>query len=72
MQLATKVPLTNREHVFLGNGQGWPIKSIGFVSFPSSFNYSNLLHLNHMLFVPNITKNLVSVCLSMIKELFFF
>lgn len=59
--MATEVPLTTQEHVFLGNGQGLPITSIGSASFPSPTQSNTHLLLSNMLLVPTITKNLVSV-----------
>nr|KYP40842.1 hypothetical protein KK1_037798 [Cajanus cajan] len=53
--LATKVPLTAPEHVFLGNGKGLPIKSVGSVSFTSPKNPNTILHLHNMLHVLSIT-----------------
>lgn len=34
---ATSTPLTGQEHMFIGNGQGLPIHSICFESFPSTY-----------------------------------
>lgn len=59
--LMQEVPIHGQEHVFQGNGHGLPIKSIGSAFFPAP-SYSNVqLHLNNLLLVPSITKNLVSV-----------
>ena len=44
----------------MGNGVGFYIKHIGQSSFQSQFT-SKLLSLNHLLHVPSITKNLLSV-----------
>ena len=48
------------EQVHIGNGMGLPIKLIGFPQFSSLFS-SQLLCLNHLIHVPEITKNLLSV-----------
>lgn len=58
---ATSTPLNGQEHVFLGNGKGLPINSVGSTSFTSSLAPNTYLHLNNMLLVPQITRNLVSV-----------
>ncbi|KAI5426099.1 hypothetical protein KIW84_031788 [Lathyrus oleraceus] len=53
--------LSGAEQVFMGNGQGLSINSVGSMNFPLS-NYSNSsLILNSLLLVPHITKNLMSV-----------
>ena len=48
------------EQVHIGNGMGLPIKRIGFPQFSSPFT-SQILSLNHLIHVPEITKNLLSV-----------
>lgn len=50
--MTIKVSLTTQEHVFLGNGQGLPIKSVGLVSFPSPTHSKTHLLLTNMLLVP--------------------
>ena len=46
------------DQLHIGNGQSLSISHIGHSNVISS---SNLLHLNNLLYVPSITKNLVSV-----------
>lgn len=55
------MPLQGQENVFLGNGQGLSINSIGSASFTSPTFPSITLHLKNMLLVPSITKSLISV-----------
>lgn len=59
--LTHSVPFTGSNQVFMGNGQGLSISSIGSSSFTSPFHPNITLSLNNLLHVPNITKNLVSV-----------
>ncbi|CAH9082849.1 unnamed protein product [Cuscuta europaea] len=54
-------PLATTNKLFMGNGQGLDIKSIGFSFFFSPFHPSYTLLLNNILHVPTITKNLLSV-----------
>lgn len=49
------------DQMYIGNGQGLAINSIGSMSFPSPFSPNTTLTLNNLLHVPSITKNLVSV-----------
>lgn len=53
--------LGGQNHLFVGNGQGLHISSIGTNSFTSPLNSNVQLSLNHLLHVPSITKNLLSV-----------
>ncbi|PON37927.1 hypothetical protein PanWU01x14_316440, partial [Parasponia andersonii] len=58
--LMTSEENIGHDRVFVGNRIGLNIKHIGYSSFPSKFS-SKLLSLNHLLHVPDITKNLLSV-----------
>jgi len=49
------------DQMYIGNGQGLAINSIGSMSFSSPFSPNTTLTLNNLLHVPSITKNLVSV-----------
>jgi len=49
------------DQMYIGNGQGLSINSIGSMSFSSPFSPNTTLKLNNLLHVPSITKNLVSV-----------
>jgi len=49
------------DQIFVGNGQGLPIAASGSSSFISPYNTKISSSLEHLLHVPNITKNLVSV-----------
>lgn len=51
-------PYNGPELVAVGNGQQLPIKSVGTTSFPSN---SHSLLLNNILYVPAITKTLLSI-----------
>src|ERR1044072_6285488 len=51
----------SQNQVYLGNGQGLFINSVGSYTFTSPFNSSQPLVLKNLLHVPSITKNLVSV-----------
>lgn len=48
------------EQVYVGNGKGLSIKHIGQSNFCSTYT-STILSLKHLLHVPEITKNLLSV-----------
>ncbi|PON99029.1 LOW QUALITY PROTEIN: hypothetical protein TorRG33x02_052660 [Trema orientale] len=58
--LMTSEEYTGQDRIFVGNGTGLNIKHIGHSSFSSKFS-SKVLSLNHLLHVPDITKNLLSV-----------
>lgn len=45
----------------VGNGQGIPIKSIGVTILPYPLNFRFQFTLSKLMFVPLITKNLLSV-----------
>ncbi|XP_019434445.1 PREDICTED: uncharacterized protein LOC109341093 [Lupinus angustifolius] len=49
------------DQIYMGNGKGIPIKSIGNSFFTSSINSPASLSLNNLLLVPAITKNLNNV-----------
>ncbi|XP_019447442.1 PREDICTED: uncharacterized protein LOC109348071 [Lupinus angustifolius] len=49
------------EQIYMGNGSGISIKSVGNSHFTSSLNSTVSLSLNNLLYVPSITKNLLSV-----------
>ncbi|KAF7833293.1 Retrovirus-related Pol polyprotein from transposon TNT 1-94 [Senna tora] len=59
--LMTSADYSGQEQLHVGNGAGLNIQHIGHSSLKSPFNSSVTLHLNNLLHVPNITKNLVSV-----------
>lgn len=48
------------DHIHVGGGASVAIHNIGFSSFQSKFN-SKVLSLKHLIHVPSITKNLLSV-----------
>ncbi|CAA7049102.1 unnamed protein product [Microthlaspi erraticum] len=56
--LSLHQPYTGGEEVVVGNGSSLPITHTGSALFSSS---SRPLHLNHILYVPAIRKNLISV-----------
>ena len=58
--LTNKTELVGQDKIVMGNGIGLSIKHIGQSSFQSQFT-SKFLSLNHLLHVPSITKNLLSV-----------
>ena len=58
--LMNKTKFVGQDKIMMGNGTGLSIKHIGQSSFQSQFT-SKLLSLNHLLHVPSITKNLLSV-----------
>lgn len=58
--LVHKTSYTGPEQIYIGDGAGLQISHIGSSSFTSQFN-SKILTLNHLLHVPSITKNLLSV-----------
>lgn len=49
------------EQIFMGNGYGLKIASIGSACFNSPIDTIITFTLSHLLYVPTITKNLVSV-----------
>lgn len=58
--LVNKTPYIAHDQVHVGDGKGLTINYIGSSSFYSQF-HSRPLTLNHLLYVPSITKNLLSV-----------
>lgn len=58
---ATATTLSGQDHVFLGNGQGLKIHSISSESVPSPFDPKRTLHFKNILYVPQLTKNLLSI-----------
>nr|KYP47684.1 Retrovirus-related Pol polyprotein from transposon TNT 1-94 [Cajanus cajan] len=54
-------PLEGPDQNHIGNGQGLHINSTGVTTFPSATNPKFQFALNNLLFVPSITKNLISV-----------
>lgn len=59
--LSNSISLPGFEQVFIGNGQGLSINSVGSMQFLLP-NYSHIsLTLHNLLLVPHITKNLISV-----------
>jgi len=54
-------PFEGPDQITIGNGQGLNINSSGLTSFVSPFNPKIPLVLNNLLFVPSITKNIISV-----------
>lgn len=59
--LMRKAPNSGGEQIFIGNGKGLPIKDIGYSCVQSTLNPNFKLHLQNLLYVPQMTKNLVSV-----------
>ncbi|KAF7816381.1 Retrovirus-related Pol polyprotein from transposon TNT 1-94 [Senna tora] len=59
--LADRSNYTGGDQLVVGNGKGLYISHIGHSSVISPFNPHTTLHLNSLLHVPHITKNLVSV-----------
>lgn len=59
--LGNKVDIDGASTIYMGNGQGISIKSIGSSTFTSPMQPHTLLTLKNLLLVPNITKNLLSV-----------
>ena len=53
-------PFKGPDQITIGNGQGLDINSTGLTSFQSPLNPKFSLILNNLLFVPSITKNLIS------------
>lgn len=58
--LQLSAPYSGNEQVAVGNGNQLPIHSIGKSSLPSTHS-STSLFLNNILYVPKITKNLISI-----------
>ena len=54
-------PFKGPDQITIGNGQGLDINSTGLTSFQSPLNPVFPLILSNLLFVPSITKNLISV-----------
>nr|KYP47851.1 Retrovirus-related Pol polyprotein from transposon TNT 1-94 [Cajanus cajan] len=54
-------PFEGPDQIIIGNGQGLPINSSGVTAFSSPLKPHISLTLNNLLYVPNITKNLISV-----------
>nr|KYP51540.1 hypothetical protein KK1_026567 [Cajanus cajan]KYP51568.1 hypothetical protein KK1_026596 [Cajanus cajan] len=54
-------PFEGPDQIHVGNGQGLHINSTGVTTFPSPKNPNFHFALNNLLFVPSITKNLISV-----------
>ena len=54
-------PYHGADQLHIGNGQGLCISHIGCSNVIPSSSSPHLLHLNNLLYVPSITKNLVSV-----------
>ncbi|KAK2378919.1 WD40 repeat-containing protein HOS15 [Trifolium repens] len=59
--LSDSASLPGTDQVLMGNGQGLSIASIGSMNFPSKSKPNSSLTLKHLLLVPSITKNLLSV-----------
>lgn len=55
-----QLPCYGTKQVYMGNSFGIPLRSVGYFSFLSPFD-SSTLHLNPLMHVPNIIKNLMSV-----------
>ncbi|KAF7829768.1 Retrovirus-related Pol polyprotein from transposon TNT 1-94 [Senna tora] len=58
--LMNSADYSGQEQLHVGNGAGLNIEHIGHSSLKSPFNSSVTLHLNNLLHVPNITKNLAT------------
>ncbi|XP_020237712.1 uncharacterized protein LOC109816943 [Cajanus cajan] len=54
-------PFEGPDQIHVGNGQELHINSVGVTMFPSPINSQFHFALNDLLFVPSITKNLISV-----------
>nr|KYP47652.1 Retrovirus-related Pol polyprotein from transposon TNT 1-94 [Cajanus cajan]KYP75240.1 Retrovirus-related Pol polyprotein from transposon TNT 1-94 [Cajanus cajan] len=54
-------PFEGPDQIIIRNGQGLPINSSGVAAFPSPLKPHISLTLNNLIYVPNITKNLISV-----------
>nr|KYP50409.1 Calcium-transporting ATPase 9, plasma membrane-type [Cajanus cajan] len=54
-------PFEGPNQITIGNGQGLPINSSGVTTFSSPLKPHISLTLNNLLYVPNITKNLIGV-----------
>jgi hypothetical protein len=52
-------PLSHPQFVTVGNDTSMPISSSGYTSFRSSSGH--LFHLNHVLLVPHLIRNLLSI-----------
>jgi histone deacetylase 1/2 len=61
LNLQQSEPAPVSDKLFMGNGQGLVIKSVGSSSFFSPIHPSSSLLLDKLLLVPSITKNLISV-----------
>lgn len=59
--VSDSISLPGTEQVFMGNGQGLSINSVGSMSFPLPHKPNLSLTLSNLLLVPHITKNLMSV-----------
>ena len=59
--LMNKNEFTGQDRIVMGSGTGLDINHVRQSSFHPQFN-SRLLSLNHLLHVPSITKNLLSIC----------
>lgn len=59
--IGNKVDIDGASTVYMGNGQGLPIKSVGSSTFTSPIQPHTSLILKNLLLVTNITKNLLNV-----------
>jgi hypothetical protein len=59
--LQQSTPFEGRDQIYIGNGQGLTISSVGTSTFSSPLSPTHSLTLNKLLLVPTITKNLISV-----------
>lgn len=59
--LMQKNEFAGPDQVYIGNGKGFNVKHIGKSVFQYLFSPQHTLYLNHLLHVPQITQNLISV-----------
>ena len=65
-------PFEGPNQIYIGNGQGFSIKSSGYTKFVSPINPRVCMSLKQLLNVPTFTKNLISVSKFSTNNNFFF